>query len=284
MRFGIHLPQYGRAAGPESIQAAARQAEDLGLDDVWVSEHQVVPADMDFPPAYQFEPLMTLAWAGAVTLRVGLGTSVMILPQHSAVGLANALASLDALCGGRLTLGAGVGWIQGEYQAMGASFEDRGPRMDETLDLLRACWADDPIVFEGQFHRVDGVRLLPKPSHPIPIWIGGSSERAYRRAIRRGDGFQFLRTSAAEAAPIIERLRAERPEPSFSLSVRVDWDGLRGDADSMRRELDGYQNVGMQHVLCCPGQRSQSDWLRSVEELAKLFEPFRESSAPEAAR
>jgi probable F420-dependent oxidoreductase len=276
MRLGIHLPQYGRAAGPEAIQAAARQAEQLGLDDVWVSEHQVVPADMDFPPAYQFEPLMTLAWAGAVTQRVGLGTSVMILPQHSGVGLANAVASLDALSGGRVTLGAGVGWIEGEYQAMGASFADRGPRMDETLDLLRACWRDDPIHFDGAFHHVEGVRLLPKPARPIPIWIGGKTERAYRRATGRGDGFQFLRTPAGEVAPIIGRLRGERPEASFTLSVRVDWDGLRTDESEIRRELEGYRDAGMQHVLCCPAQRSLDDWLRSVEAIAKLCEPFRD--------
>jgi probable F420-dependent oxidoreductase len=274
MRVGIHLPQYGRAAGPEAIQAAARQAEALGLDDVWVSEHQVVPADMDFPPAYQFEPLMTLAWAGAVTQRVGLGTSVMILPQHSGVGLANALASLDALSGGRVTLGAGVGWIEGEYRAMGASFADRGARMDEMLDLLRVCWSDDPISFEGAFHKVEAVRLLPKPARPIPIWIGGKTERAYRRATERGDGFQFLRTPGAEVGPVIDRLRADRPETSFTLSVRVDWDGLRTDADEIQRELDAYQAAGIQHLLCCPAQRSLDDWLRSVEALAKLCEPY----------
>lgn len=277
MRLGIHLPQYGRAAGPASIQAAARQAEDLGIDDVWVSEHQVVPAGMDFPPAYQYEPLMTLAWAGAVTERVGLGTSVMILPQHSTVGLANALASLDQLSGGRLILGAGVGWIEGEYQALGARFEERGPRMDESLDLLRACWADDPIDFQGKFHRVPGVRLLPKPAHEIPIWIGGGTERAYRRAVVRGDGFQLLRVPAAEIAPLVSRLRAERPEPEFTISVRVDWDGLSTDAELIQRELDGYRAAGVQHVLCCPAQRTQSLWLRSVEALAKLAEPLRVS-------
>lgn len=276
MRMGVHLPQYGRAAGAEAIQTAARQAETLGLHDVWVSEHQVVPADMEFPPAYQFEPLMTLAWAGAVTSRVGLGTSVLILPQHSGVGLANALASLDALSGGRVILGAGVGWIEREYQAMGARFEDRGPRMDETLDLLRACWNDDPITFNGTFHHVDAVRLLPKPVRPIPIWIGGTTERAHRRAATRGDGFQFLRTKSDAVVPVIERLRRDRPEETFSLSVRLDWDGLRSDPDEMRRELDAYQAAGMQHVLCCPAQRTLDEWLRSVDALAKVFEAYRD--------
>lgn len=158
---------------------------------------------------------------------------------------------------------------------MGASFADRGPRMDETLDLLRACWTQDPITFQGKFYQVDAVRLLPKPAHPIPIWVGGKTERAYRRAVARGDGFQLLRTPANEVGPILERLRSERPEESFTISVRVDWDGLRTDADEIRRELEGYLAAGMQHVLCCPGQTRPDDWLRSVEQLAVLCEPFR---------
>ena len=275
MRFGIHLPQYGRAAGPESIERAAEQAEELGLDDVWVSDHQVVPAALEYPPAFQYDPLMTLAWAGAATRRVRLGTSVLVLPQYGTVALANSLASLDRLCAGRLTLGAGVGWLEGEFRALGASFANRGRRMDEMIDVLRACWQTDPTSFAGEFHQLDAIRLLPKPQGSIPIWLGGSSERAYARAVAKGDGFQLLRVPAAEVAPLIERLRGDRPEPEFTLSMRVDWDGLRSPADEIRRELEGYARAGIQHVMATPGQRTLDDWLRSVEVLSSLFEPFR---------
>jgi len=275
MRFGVHLPQYGRAAGPDAIARAAQQAEQLDFDDIWVSDHQVVPQDVSYPPAFLYEPLMTLAWAGASTRRVGLGTSVLVLPQYSPVALANALASLDSLSGGRLILGAGIGWLEGEFEALGASFRDRGRRMDEILALLRACWERDPIEFEGESYRVHGARLLPKPARRVPIWLGGRSEPAYRRAVAFGDGFQLLRSSPQDARTEIARLRRERPEPEFAISLRIDWDGLRDPADDLRRQLDGYREAGVQHVLAVPAQSRIDAWLASVEALATLFRDYR---------
>lgn len=275
MRFGIHLPQYGRAASADSIRRAALQAEELGLDDVWVSDHQVVPAGVDYPPAFLFEPLMTLAWAGAATRRVGLGTSVLVLPQYAPVTLANQLASLDQLAGGRLILGAGIGWLEGEFQALGASFSDRGSRMDEILALLRACWEQDPIRFEGRQHRVENIRLLPKPARRVPIWLGGRSEPAYRRAVALGDGFQLLRSTPEEARDVIARLRRDRPGTDFSISLRVDWDGLRDDPDKLGEQLGAYRDAGVQHVLAVPAQARLDAWLESSERLARTFEEFR---------
>ena len=106
MRVGIHLPQYGRAAGPDAIVRAARHAEALGFADVWVSDHLVHPAEQDYPSPFLYDPLMTLCWAAASTQRVGIGTSVLVAAHHGALELANMLASLDALSGGRLTLGS----------------------------------------------------------------------------------------------------------------------------------------------------------------------------------
>jgi probable F420-dependent oxidoreductase len=275
VRFGIHLPQYGRAAGAEAIQRAALQAEQLGLDDVWVSDHQVVPADLRYPPAFLFEPLMTLAWAGAATQRIGLGTSVLIVPQYAPLVLANQLASLDQLAGGRLILGAGIGWIEAEFAALGASFADRGRRMDEILPLLRTCWEQDPIEFAGRFYRVEGVRLLPKPARRIPIWLGGTSEAARRRAVAHGDGFQLLRAKPDEARATIASLRRDRPGADFTISLRVDWDGLRDAADGLRLELGAYREAGVEHVLAVPAQSRLDAWLESSERLARVFQEFR---------
>ncbi len=184
VRVGIHLPQYGPAAGPESIRRAAEHGEELGFADLWVSDHVVHPAEQDYPTPYLYDPLVTLTWAAACTTAIGLGTSVLIVPMHNPLELANALASLDALSGGRLLVGAGVGWSEAEYRALGYGFHDRGRRMDESLDLLRVAWRDDPVSFQGEFFSVHNVRVLPKPAHPIPIWVGGGSEAAYRRAVR----------------------------------------------------------------------------------------------------
>src|ERR1700748_2948266 len=121
MRIGIHLPQFGRAISTRGIERAAVQAEELGFDDVWVSDHLVVPPDQAYPGPYLYDPLMALAFAGAVTDRVGLGTSVLVATQYpSPLAMANSLASLDYMSGGRLIVGAGIGWAPGEDEGPGA--------------------------------------------------------------------------------------------------------------------------------------------------------------------
>src|SRR5918993_3904889 len=119
MRFGIHLPQYGRAAGADAITRAARLAEEVGFDDVWVSDHVVQPAAQDYPSPYLYDPFLTLTWAAAATTTVGLGTSVLVVPQYDPLWLANATASLDALSGGRPGPRRGGGRGEGEVGGPG---------------------------------------------------------------------------------------------------------------------------------------------------------------------
>jgi alkanesulfonate monooxygenase SsuD/methylene tetrahydromethanopterin reductase-like flavin-dependent oxidoreductase (luciferase family) len=147
--------------------------------------------------------------------------------------------------------------------------------MDEILALLRACWEQDPIEFEGHHYAVHGARLLPKPARRIPIWLGGRSQAAWRRAIAHGDGFQLLRSTPDEARLAIAQLRRERPGPDFAISLRVDWDGLRDPGDDLRRQLDAYRDAGVQHLLAVPAQGRLDAWLASVESLAALFGPWR---------
>ncbi len=270
MRLGSHLPQYGRVAGPEAITRAARHAEELGFGDVWVSDHVVHPAAQPYPSPYLYDPLLTLTWAAAVTERVGLGTSVLVLPHHNPLWLANALASLDALSGGRVTIAAGVGWSEAEFVALGQSFHDRGRRTDEIIDLLRTVWCDDPATFHGEFYEFADVRVLPRPAHPIPVWVGGGVEAAYRRAVERGDGFQLIGVTPEEARDPVERLRRDRPEPEFVISLRTGWDPGGMEHDRIRRECDEYADAGVEHVVCAPWRADLDDWLRSMEQLADL--------------
>ena len=125
MRLGIHLPQYGRAASPDAIRDVAVRAEALGFADVWVSDHILQPAGQGYPSPYLFDALLTLGWAAAVTERVRLGTSVLVIPQYHPLQLANSLASLDRLSGGRVTVVGGVGWSWAEYAALDQDFATR---------------------------------------------------------------------------------------------------------------------------------------------------------------
>jgi alkanesulfonate monooxygenase SsuD/methylene tetrahydromethanopterin reductase-like flavin-dependent oxidoreductase (luciferase family) len=114
------------------------------------------------------------------------------------------------------------------------------------------------------------MRTLPQPTRPIPIWVGGHAEPAFRRAVRLGDGWHGSRKTPAEAGPIVKRLRAERPEESFTLSLRTNWDALSDDPDTIRRQIAEYRDIGIQHLMFQPHQRHAEDWLRSAEKLLEI--------------
>src|SRR5229473_7125770 len=176
MQLGIHLPHAGSQARPELIKRHARRAEDLGLSDVWVSEHIIVPR-AQFPRSPLFyDPVLTLTWVAAVTERVRLGTSVLVLPMRHPLPLAKELATLQNLSQGRLILGGGVGWMEAEFDALGVPFRERGRRMDEGIAMMRAVWSEDPVSFPARHIPavIEDMRMLPPPVKPIPIWIGGS--------------------------------------------------------------------------------------------------------------
>jgi probable F420-dependent oxidoreductase len=272
MRVGIHLPQYGRVAGPDAIRRAASAAEDLGFADVWVSDHIVHPASQSYPSPYLFDPLLTLTWAAAATERIGLGTSVLVVPQYHPLWLANATSSLDALSGGRLTLAVGVGWSEGEFAALGQDFSTRGRRTDEILEVLEACWSTDPTTHHGEFFHFDDIRVQPKPASPIEIWIGGGSEAAYRRAARHGSGFQLIGLKPAEAAERVARLRQDHPDPdAFTISLRTGWDPQGMDPGEIAEERDAFAEAGIQHVVAAPWRSDLDGWLRSMELLAEII-------------
>jgi probable F420-dependent oxidoreductase len=271
MTYGIHLPQYGQVASGEAVASAARHAEELGFTDVWVSDHIVHPAEQSYPSPYLLDPFATLTWAAAVTERVRVGTSVIVVPQHNPVWLANHLATVDAMSGGRLVVGVGVGWSRREYEALGQSFEDRGKRLDEILDLLRAAWRDDPTSFDGDTYSFEDIRFLPKPAHEVPIWVGGGVEAAFRRAVEKGDGFHMVGLKPPEVAPIVERLRRDRPEPGFTISARTGWDPQGMDPDVIRAEREAYESAGVQHMVAAPWQKDLAGWLRSMDLLAEII-------------
>jgi probable F420-dependent oxidoreductase len=270
MQIGIHLPQYGRVASPEAVRRAAQHAEALGFHGVWVSDHIVHPAAQDYPSPYLYDPLVTLTYAAAVTEHVALGTSVLVLPHHNPLELANALASLDRLSGGRVVVGAGVGWSELEFAALGYDFANRGERTDEIVEVLRACWRDDPTEYHGEHYSFADLRVLPKPAHDIRIWVGGSGAAARRRAITKGDGFQLIGVTPDEAAPVIEALRKERPEPEFTISLRTGWDPQGMETERIEREYGEYEAAGVQYVVSAPWRSDLDGWLRSMEMLASL--------------
>lgn len=271
---GVHLPQAGPAASGEAMQRAAQLAEQLGYADVWVSDHLVVPVGAEYPPSvYIYEPLTALAWVAAVTKRVRLGTTVLVLPMRNPLVVAKMVASIDRMSGGRMILGTAAGWLESEFDALGVPFAERGARTDEALEILRRVWSEDPITAEFPVHgaRFASMRAKPQPAGRVPIWIGGHAEVALARAVRAGDGWHGAFLSPDQTARRVRRLRAERPEPEFAISMRTRWDALEDDADQILAELDQYRAAGVNHFVSEPRQRNLDGYLRSIEALAKLL-------------
>jgi probable F420-dependent oxidoreductase len=273
MRVGMHLPQFGRAAVAGAVEQAAQLAEELGFDDVWVSDHLVVPKDQSYPSPYLYDPLIALTFAAATTSAVGLGTSVLVGPQYpSPLALANSLASLDNMSRGRLTVGVGIGWSAAEYEALHAPFDHRGARLDEIIDLFRTAWRHDPTTHDGRYYSFSDVRVLPKPAHDIPVWVGGRSDGAYVRATTRADGFHGVGVGSEDAKALVERLRASRPDDAFTISLRVPWDGNTMEPDEIRAQFQAYGTAGVQHVVIAPERGYADSWLAGMRTLASVLD------------
>ena len=202
MKVGIYLPQAGPTASAEQVARVAQCVEALGYDSLWVYDHVVLRPDQGsdypysedgrflIPPDVAFlEPLTLLTYAAAVTERVELGTAVLVAPMRAPVLHAKIMATLDHLAGGRLVLGAGVGWWKEEFEALSMPFDRRGARMNEYLQVLRDLWENEIGSFEGEFYNTSGWYCRPQPPRRVPILLGGNNARQLRRAGRYADGY-----------------------------------------------------------------------------------------------
>lgn len=274
MTAGIHLPQAGPAASGDAMRRAAVLAEELGYADVWVSDHLAIPTGAEYPPsAYVFEPLVALSWVAACTSRVGLGTTVLVLPMRNPLVVAKMVASIDHMSGGRFILGLAAGWLEAEFDALGVPFHERGARTDEAISMLRRVWTDDHIHAEYPVHgaRFVSMRTKPQPVRPVPLWIGGHADVALRRAIAVGDGWHGAFLSPEQTARQVRTLREGRPEETFPISMRTRWDALEDDHDLILAEIDHYRDVGVTHLVPEPRQRTLDGYLRATEIQAELL-------------
>jgi probable F420-dependent oxidoreductase len=275
MTAGVHLPQAGPAASGEAMTRAARLAEELGYADVWVSDHLVVPSGAQYPPsAYVYEPLTALAWVAAATKRVGLGTTVLVLPMRNPIHVAKSIATIDLMSGGRFILGTAAGWLKAEFDAIGVPFDERGLRTDEAIEIIRHVWTNDHMTIDFPIHGIhmESIRAQPQPKRQIPIWIGGHADIALRRAITVGDGWHGAFLSPDETKPRVDKLRAGRPEPEYEISMRTRWDPLEDDNDLILAEIDHYREVGVTHLVPEPRQRTVDKYLESIEAMATLLQ------------
>jgi probable F420-dependent oxidoreductase len=208
VHFGVILPNYGRESSPDAIRRTAELAEELGFDSVWTTEHMIVGPEAVDPYGRVYDPLVTLGWISGWTTRIELGTSIVLVPLHNPIHLAKEVATLQELSGGRVTLGVGMGWHKDEYDFMGVEFKGRGRRADEAIRLMRALWTGEKD-FDGENWSFHDATFGPLPAKQPEIWVGGSSERAIRRARELGDAWHPSRGSDADH---VRRVKEQYPE------------------------------------------------------------------------
>jgi probable F420-dependent oxidoreductase len=242
VRFSCRCPNadyLGFEATPEAIIATAVKAEALGFDAVFVNDHIVVDnAPRSAPWTNTFDPFVAQSFIAGNTTRIDLGISVLIVPYRNPIATAKMLATLDRMSNGRLIVGIGVGWNEAEFQALGVPFHERGARTTEYLRIWQACWAPGEVSFQGRFFAFSDMHVSPKPSrqpHP-PIWVGGLSDAALRRAASFGEVWQPTPMPVAELVERQTFLRqacgriGRQNPPETRMSFRVEFSAITGNA------------------------------------------------------
>lgn len=265
MKICVEFPSVSYREGPAKVAALARAIEEIGYDDLTMFDHVVMgyPTDTRKAPMYPpqmpiLEALVMLGFAAAVTERVVLSTEVLVLPQRQATLVAKQVSTLDTLSGGRVRLGVGVGWQAAEYESLGEDFARRGKQMDESIRLLRAYFADERVDMTGERYRAEAIAMEPKPPQgaALPIWVGGTSPAAYRRAGELGDGWMGMVTGDDDhMAGVIGT--------------------IRGHAEAAGRDPDA---IGLQAMLAPPPRdaegktfyRDHDRVVRRAEDMAHL--------------
>ncbi|MGH8056722.1 MAG: LLM class F420-dependent oxidoreductase [Candidatus Entotheonellia bacterium] len=237
----------GFKATPAGIIETACRAEELGYDAVLLNDHIIVDGSPRALPSWgnTYDPLIALSYVAARTTRVRLGTSVLIMPYRNPVATAKMLATLDQMSGGRVIAGVGVGWNEAEFAALGVPFKERGARTTEYLRIWQACWAPGAVTFHGRFFSFADMYTAPKPlqqPHP-PIWIGGSSPAALRRAAAFAQVWQPTQMSVedlrAHQADLREAcVRIGRQDiPAIRMSFRVNFPHITGATSTAERPV-----------------------------------------------
>ena len=268
MEIGCHLPNQGPLATREAVVTFAREAEKRDVASLWISDHVIFPRTatgsypggrFPHPPDKPYlEPVTVLTAAAVVTDKARLGSSVFILGHRHPVVMAKMLASIDALSGGRLICGVGVGWWKEELEILGVPFHARGRQADEAIRVFKALWTMDNPAFDGEFFKFRDIGFAPKPvqkPHP-PILVGGDSPGAFRRVVTLGDGWHATSKTPAQFKEALGRLRdaadaAGRSFDTIDLSLRFALTDalLAQGTQAVVDQLGEFKRLGLSHVL-----------------------------------
>jgi len=296
VEVGVHLPHFGPLATPATLQRVVTTCERAGFDAVWVGDHVALPVEVasrypyhesgsaSFDAASPFyDPFVVLSFAAAWTTRLRLGLSVLVVPLRHPLVTLKLVSSLDALAGGRTVVGVGAGWLREEFDALGLDFDARGRVTDEYLEVLARGFRHSPLAFSGEHVAFPPVGVAPLPPAPPPLWVGGHTRAALRRALRVGDGWQAVADTpeqmAALTAQLVETAGGALPD-GFAVSTRVHLPRFDPDADddapfgpaTARARVEAYAAAGATHLVVDLWDRDLGRYVARLEALAEWLD------------
>jgi probable F420-dependent oxidoreductase len=287
MRIGMVYPQTEYGNDPAAIRDYAQTAEGLGFTHILVYDHVLGanpqrPGGLNGPYTHQsafLEPFSLFSYMASFTQHIEFTTGILILPQRQTALVAKQTATLDILSAGRLRLGVGLGWNEIEYEALNENFHDRGKRIEEQVQVLRALWTEPLVTFNGKYHKISDAGLNPLPvQRPIPIWFGGHVEPVLRRTARLGDGWMPNYRQASQAKPSLEKLahfldEAGRPWSGFGIEARLQYDSA--DTKGRQSLAHEWRQAGATHLsintMGC-GFSTPAEHLRAIADIAREFD------------
>ena len=270
MQIGAVFPHNEIGNDPGAIKAFAQGVEDLGISHLLIYDH-VLGADPDREGGFRgpydkdvafHEPFTTFAFIAAVTERLEMITTVMILPQRQTVLAAKQAAEVALLSNNRFRLGVGVGWNEVEYVGLNETFNNRGRRQAEQVEVMRKLWSEDSLDYTGDFHRIDKASINPRPSQQIPIWFGGSAPALLDRVARLGDGWIPLMGANEKAQACIDTIKATREAAglsfdNFGIQAQAQYAG--GSPERWQKHAKAWKDMGCTHIAMATHHAGPTD-------------------------
>jgi probable F420-dependent oxidoreductase len=266
MQIGISINNMGALSTKEVITRQALKAEQSGLDHIWVLDHIAIPPDQSEGSGGRYlDPLATLAFLSGITNTIKLGTSVLVLPYRPALATAKWIASIQELSSGRLILGVGVGWMEAEFIATGASLKTRGSVTNETIEFFRECFANDVVSYKDQ-----PFIFSPRPSRP-PILIGGNQSAAIERVMNYGDGWMPMIKDHDSLISKCQKLQRKRKEKGKDKAIIIPLVTLDfSDLPKVVARLSALKKAGCTGVEHIQMSKTEDEFNSIVDQLAEL--------------
>lgn len=265
----------------EWLLPVAQRADMLGYESLWIPEHLAIPAQIDsqypynpslsppLPTTPLYDPIVTLAFLGAQTRKIKLGTGIYVLPLRHPIITAKIVATLDVLTKGRVLLGVGAGWLKEEFDAVDVPWQSRGSRMEESIQIMRRLWSESLIEHEGKSYRFNELGFEPKPTAPIPILVGGESPAALKRAANYGDGWLGMYHSPESAALRVEELKLLRDSDARPLEISVGQDRVPSLDEILRFRDAGVDRLVIIGKLLWEGGKTLESKLDGLNRFAE---------------